>query len=82
MTRFDDRAKRIREFRIAVMNEVPASFKKAPFIHGDIPSNLHHPGYSSKTHEPCVLEIVLKSTFIPLFIEQHKILCYFLQLSG
>ena len=32
MTRFDNRAKRIRELRIAVMDEVPASLEEAPLI--------------------------------------------------
>jgi hypothetical protein len=52
MTRFDDRAKRIREFRIAVMDQVPASLKDAPLIHGDIPGDLFHPGFIGMLRDP------------------------------
>ena len=43
MTRLDGPAKGIREFRITVMDVVPIVFEEAPFLHGDIPSSLHHP---------------------------------------
>ena len=43
MSRFDDRAKRIREFRIAVVDEISAIIEETPFIHGDIPRDLFHP---------------------------------------
>jgi len=52
MTRCDDRAKRICEFRIAIMDEVPASVKKAPLIHGDIPGDLFHPGVIRMSRDP------------------------------
>ena len=52
MTGFDNRAKQIREFRIAVMDEVPASLKKAPLIHGDVPGDLFHPGFIGMGRDP------------------------------
>ncbi len=52
MTRFDDRAKRIREFRIAVMDEVSAALEEAPFVHGDIPSDILHPGFIGMWRDP------------------------------
>ncbi len=52
MARFDDRAKRICEFRIAVMDEVPAAFEKTPFVHDDIPRDLLHPGFIGMRRDP------------------------------
>ena len=43
MARFDDRAKRIREFRIAVIDEIPAIIEKTPFVHGHVSGHLFHP---------------------------------------
>ena len=40
-----DRTKRVRELGIAVMDEIPATPKETPFVHGDIPSDLLHPGF-------------------------------------
>ncbi len=52
MTRFDDRTKRIREFRIAVMNEVSTVFEETQFVHGDIPRDLLHPGFIGMCCDP------------------------------
>ena len=43
VTRFDDSAKRIREFRIAIMDEIPANTEKSPFVHRAITSDLIYP---------------------------------------
>ncbi len=52
MTRFDDRAKRIREFCIAVMDEISTVFKETPFIHSDIPRDLFHPSLIRMRRDP------------------------------
>ena len=52
MARFDDRAKRICEFRIAVMDEIPAAFEKTPFVHGDIARDLLHSGFIGMWRDP------------------------------
>jgi len=52
ITRFDDRAKRIREFRIAGMDEVSAAVEEAPFVHGDIPGDFLHPGFIGMWRDP------------------------------
>ena len=52
MIRFDDRAKRIREFCITVVDEISAIIEKTTFIHGDIPRDLHHPGFIGMWRDP------------------------------
>ena len=68
-TRLDDRTKRIREFRIAVMDEVSTVFEETPFIHGDIPSDLHHPGLIGMLCDPGDLN----PTALELDKEQHVV---------
>jgi len=69
MTRFDDRAKRFREFRIAAMNEVSAALEGAPFVHGDIPGDLLHPGFIGMWCDPGDLNL----TALEVDKEQHVI---------
>jgi len=52
MTRSYDRTKRIREFRIAVMDEVSVALEEASFVHGDISYDLHHPGFIGMWRDP------------------------------
>ena len=52
MARFDDRAKRICEFRIAVMDKIPAAFEETPFVHRDIPRDLLYPGFIGMWRDP------------------------------
>ena len=52
LARFDDRAKGIREFRIAVMDEISAITEKPPFIHGCVSGDLFHPGFVGMWRDP------------------------------
>ena len=45
LARFNDRAKGIREFRIAVMDEITAITEKTPFVHGHVSGDLFHPSF-------------------------------------
>jgi hypothetical protein len=62
MTRFDDRSKRIREFPIAVMDEVSASLEEAPLVHGDISGHLLHPGFIGMWRDPSNLNATTLQT--------------------
>jgi hypothetical protein len=52
MTRFYNRTKRIREFCIAVMDEISAALEEAPLVHGDIPGYLLHPDFIGMWRDP------------------------------
>ncbi len=67
MTRSDERAKGICEFRIAVMDEVSAALEDAPFVHGDIPGDLLHPGFIGMWRDPSDLD----ATALEMDKEQH-----------
>ena len=69
MARSDDRAKGIGEFRIAVMDEVSAALEEAPFVHGEVPGDLLHPGFIGMWHDPGDLN----ATALQMNKEQHVV---------
>jgi hypothetical protein len=69
MARFDERTKGICEFRVAVMDEVSTVFKDTPFVHRDIPSNVHHPGFIGMWRD----SRYLNATAVEMDKEQHVV---------
>ena len=69
MTRFDDRPERIREFSIAVMDEISAAFEEAPLVHGDISGYLLHPSFIGMWRDPSDLN----ATALQMDKEQHVV---------
>jgi hypothetical protein len=64
-TRSDDSAERIREFRIAIMDEIKAIFENSPFVHRDIPGNLFHPGFIGMWRDPGALHEAANCSLAP-----------------